>query len=117
MKIRYQLLPYIYDSLYQAHTHDEPMLRPTFLDHEHDENTFIENDDYLLGKDLLVASVVEEGQRERDIYLPNNEDGWYDFYTGQWYSAGNTISVAAPLERIPLLARRRCSDPDKCENR
>ncbi|MCG9789949.1 glycoside hydrolase family 31 protein [Vibrio mediterranei] len=105
MKIRYQLLPYIYDSLYQAHTHDEPMLRPTFLDHEHDENTFIENDDYLLGKDLLVASVVEEGQRERDIYLPNNEDGWYDFYTGQWYSAGNTISVAAPLERIPLLAR------------
>ncbi|GAL27303.1 alpha-glucosidase [Vibrio variabilis] len=105
MKIRYQLLPYLYDALYQAHTHDEPMLRPTFLDHEHDENTFVENDDYLLGKDLLVASVVEPGQRERDVYLPNNQHGWYDYYTGQWYSAGTTVTLAAPLERIPLLAR------------
>ncbi|WP_300002521.1 glycoside hydrolase family 31 protein [uncultured Cedecea sp.] len=103
--LRYQLLPYIYDSLHKAATQDEPMLRPTFLDHEHDVRTFDECDDYLFGQDLLVASVVEQGQYLRDVYLPDNETGWYDFYTGQWHSAGQMITLDAPLERIPLLAR------------
>ncbi len=105
VKLRYRLLPYLYDALWQAHNNDEPMLRPTFLDHEHDEKTFEECDDYLLGQSLLVASVVEPGQRERDVYLPDNNVGWYDFYTGQWYSAAQTITVDAPLEQIPLLVK------------
>ncbi len=105
VKLRYRLLPYIYDALWQAHNSDEPMLRPTFLDHEHDEKTFEECDDYLLGQSLLVASVVEPGQRQRDVYLPDNQVGWYDFYTNQWFSGAQTITVDAPLEQIPLLVK------------
>jgi alpha-glucosidase len=60
IELRYRLLPYLYTLLWQAHADDEPMLRPTFLDHEHDPQTFAECDD-LLGRDLLVASVVEPG--------------------------------------------------------
>lgn len=79
IELRYRLLPYLYTLLWQAHADDEPMLRPTFLDHEHDAQTFEECDDFLLGRDLLVASVVEAGQRERRVWLPDNETGWYDF--------------------------------------
>ena len=103
--LRYRLLPYFYNLLWQACENDEPMLRPTFLDHENDAATFAETDDFMLGKDLLVASVVEQGQRLRDVYLPANESGWYDFYTGQWFSGGQTITVDAPLERLPLMVR------------
>lgn len=103
--LRYRLLPYLYTLLWQACQDDEPMLRATFLDHEHDAATFAENDDFLLGRDLLVASVVEQGQRQRQVYLPQNTSGWYDFYTGTWFSGGQTITLDAPLERLPLMVR------------
>ncbi|SHO57399.1 glycoside hydrolase family 31 protein [Vibrio quintilis] len=105
MKLRYQLMPYIYDALYQAYQYDEPILRPTFLDHEQDPKTFEENDDYLFGQDVLVASVVEPGKRQRQVYLPENGVGWYDYHTSRWYGAGQTVTLDAPLERIPLLVR------------
>jgi alpha-glucosidase len=105
IELRYRLLPYLYTLLWQAHADDEPMLRPTFLDHEHDAQTFEECDDFLLGRDLLVASVVEQGQRERRLWLPDNETGWYDFYTQEWFSGGQWIVRDAPLEKLPLLVR------------
>lgn len=101
--LRYRLLPYLYTLLWQAHQDDEPMLRPTFLDHEHDARTFEACDDFMLGRDLLVASVVEPGQRQRPVWLPANAHGWYDFYSGQWYAGGQQIVLDAPLERLPLL--------------
>ncbi|QIQ20423.1 glycoside hydrolase family 31 protein [Zophobihabitans entericus] len=103
--LRYELLPYFYNLLWQAHNDDEPMLRPTFLDHEHDVNTFAETDDFLIGKDILVASVVEQGQRERTVYLPDNETGWYCFHTHQWFTGKQSITLPAPLETLPLLVR------------
>ncbi|MEA9392056.1 glycoside hydrolase family 31 protein [Acerihabitans sp. TG2] len=109
--LRYRLLPYFYTLLWQACADDEPMLRPTFLDHEHDETTFTETDDFMLGRDLLVASVVEPGERRRQVYLPQNSYGWYDFYDGKWYQGGQTIVLDAPLERLPLLVRAGAALP------
>ncbi|PWC12871.1 alpha-glucosidase [Brenneria roseae subsp. americana] len=105
IELRYRMLPYFYTLLWQASADDEPMLRPTFLDHEQDEATFAETDDFMLGRDVLVASVVEPAQRQRTVYLPANESGWYDFYSGQWFMGGQTVTLEAPLERLPLLVR------------
>ncbi|WP_380178976.1 TIM-barrel domain-containing protein [Kalamiella sp. sgz302252] len=103
--LRYRLMPYLYTLLWLAHSEDEPMLRPTFLDHQHDAQTFAECDEFLLGRDLLVASVVEPGVRSRRLWLPDNQAGWYDFWHGQWYGGGQWITLDAPLERVPLLVR------------
>ena len=111
INLRYRLLPYFYTLLWQACADDEPMLRPTFLDHEQDARTFGENDDFLIGRDLLVASVVEPGQRRRSVYLPDNGEGWYCFYSGQWFGGGQTVTLAAPLERLPLLVRAGAALP------
>lgn len=105
IQLRYILMPYLYNTLWKAHHEHEPILRPTFLDHEHDKNTFEENDDYLLGEDLLVASVVEPNQRKREVYLPQNLVGWYDFYTHKWFNGGERIIADAPLEKIPLFLK------------
>ncbi len=111
IELRYRLLPYFYNLLWQAHEDDEPMLRPTFLDHEHDTRTFEENDEFMLGRDMLVASVVEQGQRLRQVWLPQNDNGWYDYHTGQWFSGGQHITLDAPLERLPLLVRAGAALP------
>lgn len=105
IELRYRLLPYFYTLMWQAYADDEPMLRPTFLDHEHDVQTFEECDDFLLGRDILVASVVEQGERQRRVWLPDNETGWYDFYNGEWFSGGQWITLDAPLEKLPLMVR------------
>ncbi len=111
IQLRYRLLPYLYTLLWQACADEEPMLRPTFLDHEHDNATFAETDDFMLGRDLLVASVVEPGQRQRRVYLPENAFGWYDFHDGQWYQGGQTIVLDAPLKTLPLLVRAGAALP------
>ena len=59
---------------------------------------------YLLGPDLLVAPVLEAGAREWTVYLPAGA-AWRDAWSGQEYAGGQSVTVDAPLERIPLFLR------------
>lgn len=105
IKFRNRITPYIYNLLYRAHKHYEPMLRPTFYEFENDANTFKENDDFMLGDSMLVASVVEKEKYQREVYLPETEDGWYDFNTEKWFKGGQVVTVPAPLDYTPLLIK------------
>ncbi|WP_070000263.1 glycoside hydrolase family 31 protein [Cellulosilyticum sp. I15G10I2] len=105
IKFRSKITPYLYNLNYRAHKYYEPMIKPTFYDFGNDEKTFEECDDFMLGNDLLVASVVEKGQFERPVYLPEYTQGWYDFNTGIWYEGGQTVNIPAPLHYTPLLIK------------
>jgi len=104
VKFRYRLIPYLYDLMWRAHRIYAPIVRPTFHDFPEDERCYAENDDMLLGESLLVAAVVEPGQRARSIYLPAGS-GWYDFWTGDYYQGAQDIVLPAPWDRPPLLAK------------
>ena len=108
VKFRYRLIPYLYDLLWRSHRYYAPLVRPTFYNFPEDENCFLENDDMLLGENLLVAAVVEPGKRARSVYLPS-PCGWYDFWTGESYHGGQEILLPAPWDRPPLLAREGCA--------
>ncbi|MCC5960794.1 MAG: alpha-glucosidase [Rhodobacteraceae bacterium] len=103
--LRYRFLPYLYTCLWQAVTKGEPMLRPTFLDHEDDAECLADTDDFMLGRDLLVASVVEQGAQQRCVYLPRNATGWWDFHAGTWHAGGQWLKLAVSLDSIPLFVR------------
>ncbi|ADH61420.1 Alpha-glucosidase [Thermoanaerobacter mathranii subsp. mathranii str. A3] len=105
IKFRVKITPYIYNLLYRAHEYYEPIIRPTFYNFENDPKTFEDCDDFMLGDDMLIASVVEKGQYEREVYLPKHNDGWYDYHTGLWYEGGQKVKVPAPLDYSPLLIR------------
>ncbi|WP_408008506.1 TIM-barrel domain-containing protein [Pseudalkalibacillus sp. A8] len=105
MKERVKWIPYLYHLLYQAHEYYQPILSPMFYHFQDDKKTFEENDDFMVGEDLLIASVMERGQRKRGVYLPENLHGWYDINTGIWYEGGKTVQVDAPLNVIPKFAQ------------
>jgi alpha-glucosidase len=103
IRLRYRLLPYLYTLYWRAARFGEPMLRPIFYEFDDDPRAYADSDDFMLGPNLLVASVVEPGQRERSVYLPLAAGGWVDFWTGKHVAAGRVHAAPAPLERIPLF--------------
>jgi alpha-glucosidase len=110
IKFRYPLIPYFYDLLWRSHRDYAPIIRPTFHDFPQDDHCYLENDDMLLGENLLVAAVIEPGQRARQVYLPAGSD-WYDFWSGDYYTGGQEIWLPAPWDRPPLLARADSAIP------
>jgi len=105
IRLRYRLMPYLYTLFRRAAVFGEPLLRPLFYDFEDDPRAYADCDEFMFGRDLLVANIVEPGLRERRVYLPRGVEGWYDFHTGAYYQPGSEVVLAAPLDRIPMLAR------------
>ena len=105
MQLRYTLLPYLYSLMHAAADRGEPVIQPTFVPFEDDPRCFEDADELMLGPFLLAAPVVQPGQRERRVYLPAGPECWFDWHTGSSYAPGTSATLAAPLDRLPLLAR------------
>jgi alpha-glucosidase len=104
VELRYRLLPYIYTLFREHEQTGMPVNRPLWFEYPTDKKTYLVTDEYLLGKDLLVAPVVKEGMREREVYFPAG-DSWIDWWTGEHYEGGKPATIKAPLDRLPLFAR------------
>lgn len=103
VELRYRLLPYFYDLFYECEKTGLPVMRPLVLHYEKDANTWNLNDEFLVGENLLVAPVVEQGQTKKMVYLP--EGIWYDFTTGKAYEGKQYYLVDAPLDTCPMFAK------------
>jgi alpha-D-xyloside xylohydrolase len=102
--IRERLRPYIRECMEAASTKGAPVMRPLFYDFPQDPKAWEIEDAYMFGPDLLVAPVMEEGVTARDVYLPEGAS-WTDANTGCRYDGGQTVTVPAPLDIIPVFVR------------
>jgi alpha-glucosidase len=103
LELRYRLLPYLYAAFVVASETGAPVQRPLVFDFQDDPAVRDLDDQYLLGRDLLVAPVIAAGQTARQVYLP--EGDWYDWHDGE-LTAGRAFKlVATPMDRIPVFAR------------
>src|SRR5215213_10395763 len=104
VELRYRLLPYLY-SLFEEHRRTgAPPMRPLWFQYPADSRTYTVEDEYLVGRDLLVAPVVRESATKRGVYFPGG-DNWVDWWTGKTYEGGREAEIDAPLDRLPLFAR------------
>ncbi len=103
LKLRYQLLPFLYTTLEEAHQTGVPLFRPLVLNYQDDPNTYNLDDEFMIGNDLLVAPVLKPDVTRRLVYLPKGQ--WYDYWTNKRYEGGTMISVDAPLDTVPMFVR------------
>ncbi len=71
ISLRYLFMPYLLSLASEAHRFGYPIIRPLFYEYQEDEETYSINDQYMVGKDLLYAPILERGKQERELYLPN----------------------------------------------
>ena len=79
-------------------------MRGLFMDFGNDPKVANIGDEYMFGPALLVAPVTDQGHTTRDVYLPAGTD-WYNFWTNERVHGGQTITVDAPIDIIPLFVR------------
>lgn len=103
-KLRYALLPYIYTLAGQSYHHDYTIMRGLMMDFADDTKTLDIGDSYMFGPSLLINPVYIYKARTRDVYLPATT-GWYDLYTGEYFTGGQTLKVEAPLNRVPVYVK------------
>jgi len=104
LRLRYELMPYLYSLGYHAWLTGAPFMRALPLDFPNDPKVTDLRDEYMLGPAFLVAPVTEQGATSRKVYLPAGAD-WYNYWTKERLTGGQTISVPAPIDTIPLFVR------------
>ncbi len=103
--LRYRMLPYLYSAEYEASQTGAPIMRALVYDFQNDPKVYNESFEFLFGRDLLVANVLEPGAKTKQVYLPAGCK-WYDWNDSfRCYEGGQTIEVPVDMSSIPLFVR------------
>ena len=107
IKMRYKWLPYNYTLAYENATKGWPLARPlNFTGENPNYKYYWQEDEYLWGNNVLVAPVMQQGAREREVLFPaGNWISWYDSSIRYIGGTGEKVMVKAPLEQLPLFVR------------
>lgn len=103
LELRYRLLPYNYTLMREACDSGLPPMRALYLHYPKDPEAVKLGDEFLWGRDLLVAPVVQKGAESRRIYLPAGS--WYDWWTGGKLAGGGWFERPVDLATLPLYVR------------
>lgn len=104
MRLRYRMMPYIYSLMGAVHFDDYTIMRGLPMDFASDRKVADIYDQWMFGPAFMPCPVYEPKAVSREVYFPKCE-GWYDFYSGRFIAGGQTLSVDAPYERMPLFVR------------
>jgi len=104
LELRARLMPYLYSAVRETTITGLPIVRALWLHYPLDDSiAAARGDEYLWGRDILVAPVVAKAATSRNIYLPDGR--WYDFWLEDLYQGGREVSRKVDLETMPLFVR------------
>jgi alpha-glucosidase/alpha-D-xyloside xylohydrolase len=103
VELRYRLMPYNYTLVREACDTGMPLMRAMWLHYPMDAQALKLADEYLWGRDLLIAPVVEKGASSRRVYLPMGD--WFDWWTGEKVAGAKWIDRKVDLATMPIYVR------------
>ena len=101
--IRVGLHDYVKELFDEAHANGSPLIRTMFYEFPADPVCWELEDQYMFGSRYLVAPILRLDQFEREVYLP--EGVWRLTSTGEVFRGRQTVTVAAPIEYMPVFVR------------
>ena len=101
--VREQMKPYLKEVMREASENGSPVMRAMFYEFPDDPMCWEADEQYMFGSRYLVAPVLYAGMTERDVYLPAGK--WKNIATGEELAGGRKVTVAAPLEVIPVFEK------------
>lgn len=104
IELRYAMLQYNYSLAWENHTTGAPLMRPLFFEEPDNANLFNYDASYLWGDSFLISPVMQPGLTEQALYLPESSN-WIDFYSGEFHTGGQEITVSLDNESIPTFIR------------
>jgi alpha-D-xyloside xylohydrolase len=102
LNLRYSLMPYIYAQAKDSSARGFPMVRTLFFEFPNDPTSWLIEDEYMFGSDLLVAPLFEESSHRR-VYLPPGK--WIDYQTGNVFEGARWHEMTAGKVPIVLLVK------------
>lgn len=108
-KLRAELMPYVYTSVYQTHATMVPLTRPMYIDYLSQDESLESGRQYMFGDLLLTAPIDKPGTgtdrtASQRVWFPVGDD-WYDFFTHERHAGGKTVDIAKPLGEFPLFVK------------
>ncbi|MGL5617189.1 MAG: TIM-barrel domain-containing protein [Sarcina sp.] len=103
IELRYELMPYIYNSFYHSYKRGLPVFRPLVMEFEDDENLNNIKEEFIFGDSVLVAPVLYEGERSKVVYFP--EGNWYDYKTNKVYEGKKRYKINCKLNEILFFVK------------
>ena len=104
IKLRYKFIPYLYDMMHKCEKSGAPIIRPLLYNYQNDKKTYEINDEFMFGDNVLVSPVVEQGARQKLVYLPKG-NSWIDYWTGEEFEGGQYIIKDSPLDICPIYIK------------
>ncbi len=138
IRLRYRLIPYLYSIAWQVTSSNDSYMRPLFSDFASDKKVWDTTDEFMFGRSILAAPIVDPQYTEEKIirtdamtgwdrqdvraqhdegrgidwtatktttkYLPKGAV-WYDFWTNKKYNGGQSITLEAAFDRVPMFVR------------
>ncbi|WP_245425126.1 TIM-barrel domain-containing protein [Phyllobacterium brassicacearum] len=106
IKLRYKLIPYIYSHEHQRNKTGVGIVRPLLFDWPEDGNVANNVDSWLFGDWLMASPVVEQGQQNKEIYLPAGN--WTEWSAGNSQQGGRTMNFGTGNweNNFPLFIRQ-----------
>jgi alpha-D-xyloside xylohydrolase len=101
VEMKYKLMPYVYAQAKYCTEHGLPMVRALFIEYPNDPGSWLVEDEYLFGSDILVAPLMKEKTIGRDIYLPAGQ--WIDYQMGKVYTGGWHHIEAGKIPAVILV--------------